>query len=120
MTKATLTKELTTYLQVKAKNDKSDWEDVPTWIIEAAAEFFVDKVNLKQPNKRQQVIENAGRYLYADGDKEISAMVTAIAEHTDETDIIDYVEGVEVWEKVEYKFTCKEFLLDIGYYKGFK
>ena len=42
-------------------------------------------------------------------------MIEAIANHEDQSDMIDNVEGVVVWEKVEYSFTCEDFLSEIGW-----
>ena len=60
------------------------------------------------------MLERASNYL-SDGDLSIEEMVEAIAEHTDGNDMIDNVEGVVVWEKVEYAFTCDYFLQEIQY-----
>ena len=59
---------------------------------------------------------NAEHYL-CDSDESVYDQVLNIAEHAEEhgEDMIDSVDGVFVWEKVENKFTCDEFLELIGY-----
>lgn len=112
MTKAKLCKELTKVLKAKAKELKSDFNDVPTWVIEASAEFFVDKVNLKVTTK-EETIKLAEQFLAGDGDTEQA--IQAIINHPEDNDLIDNVDGVSVWEKVEYSFTCEQFLEQINY-----
>ncbi len=58
--------------------------------------------------------EKAGSYL-SDGEISLEEMVEAIAKHSDQNDLIDNVEGVVVWFKVENRFTCDEFLNLIEY-----
>lgn len=55
----------------------------------------------------------AGEYL--SGDEDVRDQVIAILEHCDqaeenEDDFIDDVDGVCVWQKVQYEFTCRQFL----------
>jgi hypothetical protein len=59
----------------------------------------------------------AGSYLSAGADNDIETMVELIKNNPDQTQLIDYVDGVDVWEKVEFEFTCKEFLKLIHYPK---
>ncbi len=66
------------------------------------------------PTPREKAIELASHYL-SSGDLSTEEMVEAIYNHENEHDLIDDVEGVVVWEKVEYSFTCKQFILEIGY-----
>ena len=68
------------------------------------------------PTPREQAIELASHYL-SDGDLTVEQMVEAIYNHEDENELIDYVDGVVVWEKVEYSFTCEQFIQEIGYTK---
>jgi hypothetical protein len=58
-------------------------------------------------------IRKAGEILSCDNDKGIIRMIKAISQHENENDLIDYVDGVVVWEKLELEFTCKEFLYAI-------
>ena len=66
------------------------------------------------PTEREIMLERANLYL-SEGDISIEEMCDAIANHTDGNDMIDNVEGVVVWEKVENEFTCDYFLQEIGY-----
>jgi len=52
----------------------------------------------------------AGEYLSANAENDIPTMVKLIKENPNQNQLIDYVDGVDVWEKVEFEFTCKEFL----------
>ena len=52
----------------------------------------------------------AGGYLSAGAENDIPTMVKLIKENPNQNQLIDYVDGVDVWEKVEFEFTCKEFL----------
>jgi hypothetical protein len=57
----------------------------------------------------------ASTFLVNDSDITIDEMVKLIAEHKNQHDFIDNVDEVVVWENVEDKFTCKDFLETIGY-----
>lgn len=67
---------------------------------------------LKRNNKLSRV-DKAAQILVADGDKEIKKMIKLV-EAADEDELIDYIDGVEVWEKVEFSFTVKSFLQEIS------
>ena len=62
-----------------------------------------------EPEIKNEIIEAASNYL-CDSDLSIEQQVENICKHENQEDLIDYVEGVLVWEKVMNKFTCKEFL----------
>ena len=49
------------------------------------------------------------------GGEDTKKVIKLIINHNDENDLIDHVEGVEVWEKLEYSFTVKQFLQHINY-----
>jgi len=57
-------------------------------------------------------LKKAGEYLVPDNEVSIDEMVTAIAEahKTEPMGLIDYVDGVSVWEKLELELNCSEFL----------
>jgi hypothetical protein len=65
------------------------------------------------PTKMDSAIEAASHYL-SDADLTIAEQIEAIRNHNDMDDFIDKVEGVLVWAKVEYTFSCDEFLDLIG------
>lgn len=73
------------------------------------------------PTFREQVIKRASEILSdCDSDEEIVDMVMLIANHEDDSDMIDEVDGVIVWEKLSWEYTCEHFLEEIDYYDGFK
>jgi hypothetical protein len=63
----------------------------------------------------KSIIEKAGQLLSAETDEEIVEMINIIKDTPEQETIIDYIDGVNVWQKVEYEFNCKEFLEAIGY-----
>lgn len=62
-----------------------------------------------------KALETAANYLAADTENTMAEQVALIVAHPQQNDLIDHVDGVTVWEKVEHSFTCKEFLESIGY-----
>jgi len=60
--------------------------------------------------------DKAYEILCCDDDYSIPEMITAIEEQAkiDGTELIDYVDGVSVWQKLELEFTCDAFLKYIG------
>lgn len=64
---------------------------------------------------KKHVIKKAGEYLSANAENDIPTMVNLIKNNPDQNQLIDYIDGVDVWEKVEFEFTCVEFLKLIGY-----
>ena len=63
----------------------------------------------------RKMLKNAAHYLCAADDDELRKMVEIIYNHEDEDEIIDYLDDVIVWEKVEFSFTCKQFIEQIGF-----
>jgi hypothetical protein len=59
----------------------------------------------------KKMVENASHYL-SDGDISTREMVERIMEHSEENgdDYIDNVEGVVVWQKLEWSITCNDFM----------
>ena len=55
-------------------------------------------------------IKKAGEYLVCDNDEQIVEMIEAISKYHNQKELIDYVDSVQVWEKVELEFTCEKFL----------
>jgi hypothetical protein len=108
-----MAKTLEDFLKEKAAELKVNYDNVPKWVIKAANEYIEQHVP-KEPTAREKAIELASHYL-CDGDLTTEQMVEAIANNEDEDDLIDNVDGVIVWEKVEYEFTCEQFLDDIGW-----
>jgi hypothetical protein len=71
-----------------------------TEVVEGAIEY---------PTPEDIEAEKASHYL-SDGDISIKEMVAAIRNHPDADDFIDDVEGVVVWQPLEYRYTCTQFL----------
>jgi len=67
------------------------------------------------PTANETAYEKAGNYLCETESMSIRDMVQAIAENKKQNNLIDTVEGVVVWQKVENTFNCNEFLELIGY-----
>lgn len=108
-TNTQLKKAVTKFIKAKAKALKSDWNDVPLWMIDA----FVEFMGSSKPTTKQETIKLAEAYL--SGNHNTEDVIKAIINHKDKNDLIDYVDGVEVWQKVEFCFTCKDFLEAINY-----
>jgi hypothetical protein len=63
------------------------------------------------------VLQKSQQYLCADDDKDLISQFTNIVNYVDQDVLIDYVDEVVVWSKVEFEFTCKQFLNEVGYIK---
>ena len=64
----------------------------------------------------QKFIERAKQYLSADSDNNIERMINLIINHEDKSTLIDMVdEDINVWQPLEFKLTCQDFLDSIGY-----
>lgn len=69
----------------------------------------INAITSHEVNK-EKAIEKAGYYLCGNDEFIIAEQVKSITEHKNSDDYIDNVKGVTVWKKMEYRFTCKEFL----------
>lgn len=98
------------YLVDLAIQDKfpMDLNDISEFALED-----VIKKSIDIPTDFEKAVEQALNYL-SDGDLTSAEMVQAILDHENPTDLIDNVEGVVVWQKVEYSLTCEEFINIIG------
>jgi hypothetical protein len=72
-------------------------------------------VESAMPSARDKAISQAEHYLCDSDELTIEQQIEAIENHEDQNDLIDNVEGVIVWDKVEYSFTCEDFLSEIGW-----
>ncbi len=67
-------------------------------------------------DKNRKLIRQAGQILSGDSDKEIEKMIKilrkALKEQPDQT--ADYVDGITMWQNVEYSFTVKAACEYIG------
>jgi hypothetical protein len=62
----------------------------------------------------KEMVKNARHYLCADSDKELRKMIRNIMDCEDGTQLIDYIDGVVVWEKIEYSFSVDAFIEHIS------
>lgn len=60
--------------------------------------------------------DKAYEILCCDDDYPLKDMIELIQDQDalDGSLLIDYVDGVQVWQKLQWEFTCHEFLLHIG------
>jgi hypothetical protein len=87
--------------------------NAPKEMIEHMEKYLV-YLELNHP----QWLTEAMHYLCDSEEMSIREQVEAIATHEDSEDLIDNVEGVVVWESLEGRYKCSEFLYSlIGYDK---
>jgi hypothetical protein len=88
-------------------------KDYPKHVIAAYFEDEIEEPTYMDVDSKayREAIENARHYL-SDSDLSIKEQVEAIAKQADEDGsvMIDDVEGVLVWEPLEGRFDCDEFL----------
>jgi hypothetical protein len=77
--------------------------------------YYILSLFDKDLSDNREVLEKAGIYLSVDDEDDLIYMVKQIVAHENQDELIDYIDGVVVWEKMELEFTCKEFLEQIGY-----
>ncbi len=78
-------------------------------------QLILNTINGFLPTEEELRIERASHYLCDSDDMTIAdqlALIEAQAD-IDEDEMIDNVEGVIVWEKVEWSFTVEDFLYEI-------
>lgn len=98
------------YIVDLAVNDK-----LPMDLTQLSTDEIEEVIKSKLPSAEDERIERASHYLCTDNDTTIAdqlALIDAQAE-IDDTVMLDDVEGVVVWEKVEFSFTVGEFLDEI-------
>lgn len=68
------------------------------------------------PTKEEETVERASHYLCEPDDTTIAEQVALIVAQAeiDGSVMLDHVDGIMVWEKVEYSFTVDSFLEEIG------
>jgi hypothetical protein len=84
---------------------------------ECMIEFLEEKYPRNIGGYNVKVLTKAQQYLCADDDKDLISQFTNIVNYVDQDVLIDYVDEVVVWSKVEFEFTCKQFLNEVGYIK---
>jgi hypothetical protein len=98
------------YIVDLAVNDK-----LPMDLTQLSTDELEEVIKSKLPTKEDERIERASHYLCDADDMTIAdqlALIDAQAE-IDDTVMLDDVEGIIVWEKVEWSFTVSEFLDEI-------
>ena len=76
-------------------------------------DFVNEIMKITHPTKESEMLKNASHYL-SDGDLSTAEMVETIRNHPDQNEMIDYVDGVVVWQPLKNSFTCAAFLELIG------
>lgn len=61
------------------------------------------------------MLVNAGELLCPNDTEDLIQMVRAIVNHKDEFDLIDFIDGVTVYQRVECSLTVRQFLKEVGY-----
>jgi len=93
-----------------------DADDKAFALLSAELDRQVTAKKAKKENTFKKACKKAGHYLcnYTMEAESIEDQVQHIIDHPNQDDFIDEVLFVSVWEKVEYTFTCREFLNLIG------
>jgi hypothetical protein len=99
-------------------------EDYPKHTIAAYLEGEIEEPTYMDDNieqRKEEAIEHATHYLCDSDELSMEEQIRAIAAHAERlpSDNIDDVEGVVVWEPLEYTITCDDFLEMIGWKDDF-
>jgi len=97
--------------------DKSKFNVDTKGAYECMIEFLEEKYPRNIGGYNVKVLTKAQQYLCADDDDDLLNQFTNIVKNVNQDELIDYVDEVVVWSKVEFEFTCKEFLNVVGYIK---
>jgi hypothetical protein len=62
-------------------------------------------------------LQKSRQYLCANDDRDLLNQFGSIVNNVNQDELIDYVDEVVVWSKLELEFTCKQFLNEVGYIK---
>jgi hypothetical protein len=79
---------------------------------------LVDVINNVPDREKNRAIELAGHFLACQPDQ-VEATIRLIINHYDENDLIDDIEGVDVYTKFENSFTVESFADQIGWKEEF-
>ena len=85
--------------------DKSEYDCI--------IDYLKDKYSIKTKID-SKILEKAKQYLCSDNDTDLENQITNIVNTINRHELIDYVDDVVVWSKLEFEFTCQEFLTLIG------
>lgn len=89
--------------------DMSNTDRLPSDLTLLDENELIKIIDSVKPSVREIEIKKAMDFLVGDRDSVIKQL-EAIENTVDKTTLIDYVDGVDVWEKIEFSFTCDEFL----------
>ena len=81
---------------------------------EQTDEEIVNNERVGLTKKEKAILSSASEYLSVDEEDDLIFMVASIVNNEDQDELIDNIEGVCVWQKVEFEFTAKEFCELIG------
>ena len=90
-------------------------DNLPMDLTQLDVDTLVKVIESQLPTQNEKAIELASHYLCESEEMSIEDQVKIIYNHEDEDAMIDYIDGVTVWEKVEYSFTCESFIYEINY-----
>lgn len=90
-------------------------DNLPMDLSQLDVEALEQVIKSQLPSETDRQVSEAEHYLCDSDEMTTLQMIEAIADHEDQSDLIDNVEGVVVWEKVEGSITCEDFLQMIGY-----
>ena len=84
--------------------------DIINEIYNTSINCYSDCLKMLRSEPTKTECKNAVKYLIVDDKEDLIRMIKAIKENKDQNELIDYIDCVQVWEKAELEFTCKEFL----------
>lgn len=103
-----LAQAIKTHLIGLAVNDK-----LPLDMTTLDVEPIKALITQSQPTQMEKAIAHASHYL-CDNEVSLEDQIIAIQNHSEDSDYIDNVEGVTVWEPIQNRFVCWEFIDMIG------
>lgn len=107
------------------RHGDTNWEDTDTDWADTLAQWYNDtkqagwnEIPMVENDPCQKIKQEMGRFLSldepSDYDKAIASLKKALKSKKKRDELIDNIEGITVWQKVEYTFTVKEFCDLIG------
>lgn len=107
------------------RHGDTDWENTEHDWADTLAQWYNDTKDsswnilpMASDDPYFKVKQEMGKYLSLTEDEEydiaIKALKSALKSRRKRDTLIDYIDGVSVWEKVEYAFTVTEFCKLIG------
>ena len=105
------------------RHGDTNWEDTDTDWADTLAQWYNDTkdsnwnpIAMIETDPYYKVKQEMGRFLSGEEDYNdvINVLKKALKSKKKRDQYIDYLDGITVWEKVEYTFTVKEFCDLIG------